>query len=171
MQLDDVGRKVAGEGRDDGCLERAGRDDDLPGRDGATGGVGVERVAGLGEPGDAGVEADGQLERGGVAAQVARDLVLGRVRAGGGGERHAWQGVVLGGGEQPQRVPAVAPHVPDVRSGVQEQERSDALLAQVPADGEAGLSRTDDEHVDVLGWLGLGGRSVLRLVLGLHRDS
>ena len=107
----------------------------------------------------------------GVAAQVVRDLVLGRVRAGGGGERHAGQGVVLGGGEQPQRVPAAAPHVPDLRSGVEEQERGDALLAQVPADGEAGLSGADDEHVDVLGSLGLGGRSVLRLVLGLHRDS
>ena len=61
--------------------------------------------------------------------------------------------------------------MPDLRSGVEEQERGDALLAQVPADGEAGLSGADDEHVDVLGSLGLGGRSVLRLVLGLHRDS
>ncbi len=61
--------------------------------------------------------------------------------------------------------------MPDLRSGVEEQERGDALFAQVPADGEAGLSGADDEHVDVLGSLGLGGRSVLRLVLGLHRDS
>jgi hypothetical protein len=61
--------------------------------------------------------------------------------------------------------------VPDLRAGVEEQERGDALLAQVPADGQAGLSRADDEHVDVFGWLGLGSRSVLRLVLGLHRNS
>ena len=58
--------------------------------------------------------------------------------------------------------------MPDLGAGVQEQERGDALLAQMPAESKAGLARTDDEHVDVLLGAGRGG---LRLVVGLHRDS
>ena len=51
--------------------------------------------------------------------------------------------------------------MPDLRAGVEQQERPNAVLAQVPADGEAGLSGADDENLDMLGPPVLGVSDVL----------
>jgi hypothetical protein len=55
VQLYDVGGEGGGHLRDGRGLERAGRDDELPGGQRAGRGLDEERVVGLAEPGDAGV--------------------------------------------------------------------------------------------------------------------
>ncbi len=83
---------------------------------------------------------------GGVGLQVAGDRVLGRVGVGRGGKRHAGQGVVLGGGEQGQGVPAGPPDVPDLGASVQHR-KPQALPGQVPAHGQAGLASAGHDDV------------------------
>ena len=64
------------------------------------------------------------------------------------GERLAREAVVAGGGEQPQRVPALAPRGRGRVGGVEDREVA-ALLGEVVADGEAGLAAADDDDVAV----------------------
>ena len=57
------------------------------------------------------------------------------------------QRAVAGRGEQPQRVPALAPGVADPLVGVQDQERP-SPPGQVAADRQAGLAATDDHGLE-----------------------
>ena len=87
-----------------------------------------------------------QVEGGGVVAQVVGDRLLARIGAGRRRERQAGQGVVLGRGEQPQRLPPRAPGVPELPGRLQDQEPQ-PLPAQVPGGGQTGLPAADDDDV------------------------
>ena len=150
MQLDDGVPQAAGQGGDDRLLPRAGCDHDLAGQQPAL--AGLDGKAAL-EPGEASyraVQQDGQVEAVGVLHEVVGRLVLRRVGAGRGRERHAGQRVVLRSREEPQRVPSGAPGVADLGGGVDDEEPPAALL-EVVRRGEAGLTGTDDDDVESLG--------------------
>ena len=109
-------------------------------------GADLEAFPVLAEFGDLGVEPDGQVVGGCVGLQVVGDRVLGGVGVGRGGERHAGQGVVLGRGEQRQRIPAVAPRVAHLGACLQDDEPQ-PLLGQVPGHGQTGLAAPDHHRV------------------------
>ena len=94
-----------------------------------------------------GVQPHRQLEAGGVAGQVVRDVVLAGVGVGGCREGQAGQRVVLCRAEQAQRVPALPPGVSDLGCGVEQQEAC-VRIGEVVAEGEAGLTGADDDDVD-----------------------
>ena len=77
----------------------------------------LEPVVGLYQPGDAGVQSNRQVKGGDIGLQVIGHRVLGRVGVGRGRERHPRQGVVLGRGEQLERVPPGPPDVADLGAG------------------------------------------------------
>ena len=90
-----------------------------------------------------------QLEARRVGLQVVGHLVLGGEGVRRGGEGHPRQAVEAGRGEQAQRVPALAPGVPDARVGVQDHE-GEAPPRQVVPDREARLAAPDDDRLDPL---------------------
>ena len=107
----------------------------------------MEPLPVVAQPGDGRVGPDRQVEPGGIVLQIVRLLVLGGEGEGVAREGPAGQAVVLGGGEQPQRVPAAPPRVANPRAGV-ENDKVPVLLRQVVAQRQAGLSGADDDGVD-----------------------
>jgi hypothetical protein len=132
---------------DEGDLERPGGHHHLASANDLVGGVDVEPVRDALQGSDASIRPDGQVGGGRVGLHVVGDLVSSRIGVGRGGERHAGQAAVLRRGEQPQRVPPVAPGVPKCRARVEHQE-AHVLLAQVPGHGQPGLAAPDDDHVE-----------------------
>ena len=100
VQLDHGTGQVGGHAGNEGFLERAGGDDDLAGREGASAGVDAEPVGNLLDADDRTMQSDREREVGGVVAQVVRHHVLGRVVAVGHEKRHAGKPVVLRRSEQ-----------------------------------------------------------------------
>jgi hypothetical protein len=95
---------------------------------------------------DAAVVLDRQVEAAGVLGEVGDDLVAGGVVVGVAGEREPGEAVVARGGEERERVPALAPGCGGSFGGVKDGEAA-ALLGEVVADGEAGLAAADDDDV------------------------
>ena len=129
-------------------LERPGGDHDLlrpqyPAPDIRQVATGLELS---GERDDRRAQPDRQIERGGVAVQVLRDVVLAGVAVMVGGERQARQAVVLSRGEEPQRIPPAPPRRAGLACGVDDQEPQ-APLVQVVTNGESGLTGADHQHV------------------------
>ena len=62
-------------------------------------------------------------------------------------ERHAGQAVVLGWGEQLERVPAVTPCVAKFRFSLQ-YDKPQALAFEVPSDRQTGLAAADDDRIE-----------------------
>src|SRR6185503_4851393 len=97
---------------------------------------------------DAGPDRKGEACR--VRLEVIGHLILARGRVRIAGERHPRQPVVTRGCEQPQRIPAPAPRVPDSPVRVQNDARDPAAGQLIPG-GEAGLAAADDDGVYALG--------------------
>ncbi|HEX5905677.1 MAG TPA: hypothetical protein VFY56_01570 [Propionibacteriaceae bacterium] len=62
-------------------------------------------------------------------------------------EGHAGQAVVLGWGEQLERVPAVTPGVAQLSSSLQ-HHKLQALVFEVPADRQTGLAAADHDGIE-----------------------
>ena len=92
---------------------------------------------------------NGELESGGVGLEIIGHLVLGGERKGWRGESPALQSIVAGRGEQAQRIPALAPGVPDPFVGVEDHEGQVPLCQVVPG-GETSLTTTDDDRIETL---------------------
>ena len=86
---------------------------------------------------------------------VCCNVVLARVRDAGCGERHSWQAVVLGGAEQPQRVPLGTPAVADLGRSFQEDEVG-APAGEVVTEGESGLASADQDDIEQFAVTGMG---------------
>jgi hypothetical protein len=86
---------------------------------GVVDGTDREPLVDVGEAGHSGVEPNRQAEGGDIGMEVVGHRILGRVGVGRSRERYAGQAVVLGWGEQLERVPAVTPGVAEFRTGLQ----------------------------------------------------
>ena len=181
VELHDVGRQFRRKARRLGQLAGAGGEDNVRRRPALRPGRDMEPLPVVAQPGDGRVGPDRQVEPGGIVLQIVRLLVLGGEGEAVAGEGPAGQAVVLGGGEQAQRVPAAPPRVANPCAGV-ENDKVPVLLRQVVAQRQAGLSGTDDDGVDggstdgavgVSCWGGVhGGASlVLHVQLGAYERS
>ena len=114
---------------------------------------------------DTAAQFDRQLEVARVVGEVGDDVVAARVAVRIPGERPAREAVVADRGEQPQRVPALAPRRRWHIGRFQDREVP-ALLGEQVADRQAGLPAADDDHlVPPLDLLGVQSSS--RRVAGL----
>ena len=146
VELDNIRVEILRDRRNDGNVERSGRDHDLPGVQRL--GTRLREVAPVaaGQRGHAHAEADRQLELLRIPVEVVGDVVLARVGIRRGGEWQARQVGVLRGREQPQRIPARAPRMPYPVAGVHDLEAQPGGR-EVIAEGHAGLPATDHQHV------------------------
>jgi hypothetical protein len=94
----------------------------------------------------------GKPEGLGVAAQVAHDLVAGRVAVGGAREWHARQRRVACGRKEREAVVVAWPRASGLPSRLQDLE-GEARPFEVVASGQAGLAASDDERVEDAGTL------------------
>jgi hypothetical protein len=154
VQLDRARVEVGREVGDARALEGAGGDHDVAGLDGPGRGVGDEVPVDRGEALDARAGADLDARLLGVGLEVVGHLVLGREAVARVGEREAREAVVGRRGEDPQRVPALAPGVADALVGV-DDDGGDAAVDEPVGHREAGLAAADDERADALA-LGAG---------------
>ena len=154
VELDDAGVELGGEGGHPGALVVGHRHHHVAGLPAPVAGRHLQPAVPPRQPVHPDPGLDGQPEPVRVVLQVVGHLVLGRERPGRTRERHPGQPAVAGRGEQPHRVPAVAPGVPDPLVGVEDQE-GPAPPGQVVADREPGLAASDDHRLDLL-WLTLG---------------
>ncbi len=146
MQLNDAWIELRCERRGARRLERSRGYDDLIGAAGA----GVKRdgvaVAIAAQLEDTAAQLDGEVA--GVVGEVGDDLVARRMVVGVAGERLAREAVVAGRGEEPKRVPPLAPRGGGCVGGLKDGEAA-ALLGEVVPDGETGLPATDDDGLVV----------------------
>ncbi|KQN94822.1 hypothetical protein ASE96_01070 [Arthrobacter sp. Leaf69] len=133
-----------------------GGDDDVPRPHGAGRRFDGEPRVGRGDAGDADARPHRQAETRRVAFEVGGELVLAREGVPRRGEGEAGEAVVLGGGEQPQRVPAAAPDIAHPRAALEDLEPQPGA-GEVVAGGEAGLSRADHDGIQRLAVLVHGG--------------
>ena len=156
VELDDAGVELGGEGGHPGALVVGHRHHHVVGLPAPLAGRHHQPAVPPRQPVHPDPGLDRQPEPVRVGLQVVGHLVLGRERPGRTRERHPGQPAVAGRGEQPQRVPAVAPGVPDPLVGVEDHE-GPAPPGQVVADREPGLAASDDHRLDLL-WLTLWHR-------------
>lgn len=150
VQLHDARVEQGGERGDRRDLVGAGRDHHVIGLEAAAGcGNQVGAVAVAGDPVHGHAGPDRQVEAGRGGIQVVGHVVSARERPALGRELPAGQPVVAGGREQVQRIPALAPDVPDPPVCLKDQERP-AQPGQVVAGRQARLATADDHSLVAL---------------------
>jgi hypothetical protein len=146
VRLEHIAGQAFGELRHVRVLERAGRNDDLVGRDRSFAELDAEPPVIVSvEFLDVAVQHDWKLERGGVPFEVLDHLVSSRVAIGIARECDSRKGAVAPRREERQRVPALAPGRGDVAVPLEDDEPA-FLAAEKMADRQAGLPCADDDH-------------------------
>ena len=150
VRLEDIVRELLGELRHVRRLEGPGRDHDLVGSSRPP--VQLEAKAlvdALLELHDLAAQLDRQVECLGVAIEVGDHLVSVRIAIGVARERNTGQRAVAPGGEERERLPALAPGRPD-RLGTLEDHEAAALAAEEVAHRQPCLAGADDSDFHVV---------------------